>query len=159
MMQACVRNFRSRLPRTGGESRTSIGIPPDRGRLPEVGESGSARRRQIPPRSTSGLPEVPVVLDGPRAYRSPDALRRQGRIPALAARASQAHHDLDTAAKECAKGLHHAQSDGTHNKALVVAACRRDPVGHRWQDRRRARGRIDIAAGPFLSAVDPVIEG
>lgn len=38
------------------------------------------------------------------------------RLAALAAAAKQAHEDLPAAAKECAKALHHAQSDGIHNK-------------------------------------------
>ncbi|WP_194904901.1 putative T7SS-secreted protein [Catenulispora rubra] len=40
----------------------------------------------------------------------------KGRLAALTAAAHQAHNDLDAAAKECAKALHHAQSDGIHNK-------------------------------------------
>jgi len=40
----------------------------------------------------------------------------KGRLAALTAAAQQAHNDLDAAAKECAKALHHAQSDGIHNK-------------------------------------------
>jgi len=40
----------------------------------------------------------------------------KGRLAALAAQARQAHDDLQAAAKECAKALHHAQSDGIHNK-------------------------------------------
>ncbi|WP_194923120.1 WXG100 family type VII secretion target [Catenulispora pinisilvae] len=40
----------------------------------------------------------------------------KGRLTALAAQAHQAHDDLQGAAKECAKALHHAQSDGIHNK-------------------------------------------
>jgi uncharacterized protein YukE len=40
----------------------------------------------------------------------------KGRLAALAATARQAHDDLEAAAKECAKTLHHAQSDGIHNK-------------------------------------------
>ncbi|NUP51277.1 MAG: hypothetical protein HOW97_28790 [Catenulispora sp.] len=38
------------------------------------------------------------------------------RLSALAAQAHRAHDDLQTAAKECAKALRHAQSDGIHNK-------------------------------------------
>ncbi|MEZ0108642.1 uncharacterized protein YukE [Catenulispora sp. EB89] len=40
----------------------------------------------------------------------------KGRLATLAAQARQAHDDLDAAGKECAKALHHAQSDGIHNK-------------------------------------------
>ena len=40
----------------------------------------------------------------------------KGRLGALAAQARQAHDDLEAAGKECAKALHHAQSDGIHNK-------------------------------------------
>jgi hypothetical protein len=40
----------------------------------------------------------------------------KNRLAALAAAAQQAHDDLRAAAKECAKALHHAQSDGIHNK-------------------------------------------
>ena len=40
----------------------------------------------------------------------------KGRLAALAAQAQQAHDDLQAAAKDCAKALHHAQSDGIHNK-------------------------------------------
>ena len=40
----------------------------------------------------------------------------KARLAALAAQARQAHDDLQAAAKECAKALHHAQSDGIHNK-------------------------------------------
>ena len=40
----------------------------------------------------------------------------KGRLAALAAQARQAHDDLEAAGKECAKALHHAQSDGIHNK-------------------------------------------
>ncbi|WP_143765406.1 polymorphic toxin type 30 domain-containing protein [Catenulispora acidiphila] len=38
------------------------------------------------------------------------------RLAALTAQAHQAHNDLQTAAKDCAKALHHSQSDGIHNK-------------------------------------------
>ena len=49
----------------------------------------------------------------PRALALSEA---KGRLADLAVQARQAHDDLDTAAKECAKALRHAQSDGIHNK-------------------------------------------
>ncbi len=40
----------------------------------------------------------------------------KGRLATLAAQAEQAHDDLQAAGNDCAKALHHAQSDGIHNK-------------------------------------------
>ncbi|WP_307856405.1 RHS repeat-associated core domain-containing protein [Catenulispora pinistramenti] len=40
----------------------------------------------------------------------------KNRMAALTAQAHQAYNDRITAAKDCAKAMHHAQSDGIHNK-------------------------------------------
>ncbi|MEY9888430.1 hypothetical protein ABIA31_002070 [Catenulispora sp. MAP5-51] len=77
----------------------------------------------------------------------------KGRLAALAAQARQAHDDLQAAAKDCAKALHHAQSDGIHNK-------------HWWQHVGEALSHIggQIAEwsgeiGQIAAVLAPVLNG
>ena len=66
----------------------------------------------------AAAPNPQAVTDAQTAHdtaqKNLDAAK--GRLTALAAQAKQAYDDRIAAAKECAKALHHAQSDGIHNK-------------------------------------------
>jgi hypothetical protein len=76
----------------------------------------------------------------------------KGRMASLAASANQAHDDLLTAARECAKALHHAQSDGIHNKHWW------EHVGETLSD---IGGKIAEYAGDVsmvLAAIAPVLD-
>ena len=77
----------------------------------------------------------------------------KSRLAALAAAAQQAREDLKAAAKECAKALHHAQSDGIHNK-------------HWWQHVGTVLSEVGgkIAewageAGQIAAVLAPVLDG
>ncbi|MFD0630345.1 DUF6531 domain-containing protein [Catenulispora yoronensis] len=63
-------------------------------------------------------PNQQAVTDAQTAHdtaqKNLDAAK--GKLDALATQAKQAHDDRIAAAKDCAKALHHAQSDGIHNK-------------------------------------------
>ncbi|MFL6112196.1 MAG: putative T7SS-secreted protein, partial [Catenulispora sp.] len=86
------------------------------------------------------------------AQASHDAAQKRladvkGRLTALAATANQARDDLAAAAKECAKALHHASSDGIHNK-------------HWWQHVGAALsqwgGKIAEIAGEIAPVLDVI---
>ena len=76
------------------------------------------------------------------------------RLASLAAAARQAHEDLLAAAKECAKALHHAQSDGIHNKHWWehVGEVLSDLGGEvaKWA---QTIGQIATAVAPILNAL------
>ena len=63
-------------------------------------------------------PNPQAVTDAQTAHDTAQANLKnaQAQMDGLKAQAHQAHDDLITAAKECAKALHHAQHDGIHNK-------------------------------------------
>jgi RHS repeat-associated protein len=66
----------------------------------------------------TAAPNPQAVTDAQTAH---DAAQKnldaaKGKLTALTAQAKQAYDDRIAAAKECAKALHHAQSDGIHNK-------------------------------------------
>ena len=78
----------------------------------------------------------------------------KARLAALAATAHQAHDDLTAAAKECAKAIHHAQSDGIHNKHWWqhVGETLSDLGGHiaQWAS---DIGQIAVVLAPVLNGL------
>jgi Protein of unknown function (DUF2637) len=78
LLIACVRNFRSRVPRTGGEDKAAVIEQQSRGADPKAlvfGPVDSMPDRYVP---TSRFRVAALVPDGPRAYRSPDRSRTAG---------------------------------------------------------------------------------
>ena len=75
---ACVRNFRSRVPRTGEESEVSVIERRDQGTTPKALGSGPADRTRCRSVPTSRFPPAAPVPDGPCAYRSADRSRTAG---------------------------------------------------------------------------------
>jgi hypothetical protein len=70
LLVACVRNFRARVPRTGGESREAVIGQRDRNTDPKALSFGPVDHtpdRSVP---TSRFRVAALVPDGPRAYRS-----------------------------------------------------------------------------------------
>ncbi|WP_143765626.1 DUF2637 domain-containing protein [Catenulispora acidiphila] len=75
LLIACVRNFRSRIPRTADGSGTAAIGQRNRGTDPKALHSGPVDHtldRAVP---TSRFHIAALVPDGPRAYRSPDQSR------------------------------------------------------------------------------------
>jgi RHS repeat-associated protein len=66
----------------------------------------------------AAVPNPQAVTDAQTAHdTAQNTLKNaQAHMDALKAQANQAHADLDAAGQACAKALHHAQSDGIHNK-------------------------------------------
>ena len=71
----------------------------------------------------------------------------KARMAALTAQANQAHDDRITAAKACATALHHAQSDGIHNKSWWE---------HLGEDLSKWGGEIAQYAGELAVVLDVV---
>nr|WP_230419922.1 RHS repeat-associated core domain-containing protein [Catenulispora pinistramenti] len=92
-------------------------------------------------------PNPQAVTDAQTAH---DAAQKsldnaKAKMASLTAQAHQAHDDRIAAAKECAKAIHHAQSDGVHNK-------------HWWQhlgaDLAKWGGKIGEIAGDIAPVLD-----
>jgi hypothetical protein len=66
----------------------------------------------------AAVPNPQAVADAQTAHDTAQTNlnNAKARMAALATQANQAHDDRIAAAKECAKAIHHAQSDGIHNK-------------------------------------------
>ncbi|GAA1990253.1 RNase A-like domain-containing protein [Catenulispora subtropica] len=90
-------------------------------------------------------PNQQAVTDAQTAHdtaqKNLDAAK--GKLDALSAQAKQAHDDRISAAKDCARALHHAQSDGIHNK-------------HWWQ---HVAADVLSTADDVLSSVGHFVEG
>jgi RHS repeat-associated protein len=95
----------------------------------------------------AATPNPQAVTDAQTAHDTAqnNLKNAQAHINALKAQAHQAHDDLDSAAKDCAKALHHAQHDGIHNK-------------HWWQHVGEAMsewgGKIAEVAGEIAPVLD-----
>ncbi|MEY9887679.1 hypothetical protein ABIA31_001308 [Catenulispora sp. MAP5-51] len=78
LLVACVRNFRSRVPRTAEESEVAVIGQRDHGAYPKA--LGSRPVDHAPDRSvpSSRFRVAALVPDGPRAYRAPDRSRTAG---------------------------------------------------------------------------------
>ncbi|MEY9930430.1 uncharacterized protein YukE [Catenulispora sp. GP43] len=90
-------------------------------------------------------PDQQALADAQTAHDSAQASLKnaQAHMAALTAQAKQAYDDRIDAAKNCAKALHHAQSDGIHNK-------------HWWQ---HVASSVLSTAGEVLSDVGHFAEG
>src|SRR5256714_1736521 len=80
--------------------------------------SGAASDLKTAQQNQAAAPNPQAVTDAQTAHdtaqKNLDAAKNQ--MATLTAQAKQAYDDRIAAAKECAKALHHAQSDGIHNK-------------------------------------------
>ena len=102
---------------------------------------------KIAQQNHAATPNPQAVTDAQAAHDSAqknlDAAKN--RMAGLTAQAHQAHDDRIAAAKECANALHHAQSDGIHNK-------------HWWQhigaDLAKWGGKIAEVANEVAPALD-----